>query len=83
MLAGTTYVLTYGVAVRADVPQPSEFRVQINGNYSPGCDTCDAITSGSTALFAPGTWYYETVDYIAQLDDNGLQPTIYLVNDGR
>jgi hypothetical protein len=83
MVANTTYVLTYGVAIRKDISQQSNFRVQINGNYSPtGCNTCDAITSGSTASFVAGKWYYETVDYTAQAADNGLQPTIYLVNDG-
>jgi hypothetical protein len=84
MRAGNTYILTYGVASRADLQDPAGYRVQINGNYSPdGCSLCDAITSGSTGSFASGTWYLETVRYTARPEDEGFQPTIYLVNDGR
>jgi len=86
MIAGDTYILTYGVARRADVLDPAGYRVQINGNYSldpGGCSLCDAITSGSTGSFTPGVWYWETVKYTAQQADQGRQPTIYLVNDGR
>jgi hypothetical protein len=86
MVAGNTYIFTYGVARRADILDPAGYRVQINGKYSldpGGCSTCDAITSGSTGAFTPGVWYWETVQYTAQAADTGFQPTIYLVNDGR
>jgi len=80
---GVTYTLTYAVARRADIPDPGAFRVQINGNYSPSCLTCYAITSGSTGDIPVGQWESFTVSYTAQAADAGTSPTIYLVNDGR
>jgi len=83
MIPGDLYTLIYEVAIRADILAAARFRVQINGNYSPtGCTNCYAITTGSTASFIPGTWYDYSVSYTAKSADAGLQPTIYLVNDG-
>jgi hypothetical protein len=83
MIPGDVYTLIYEVAIRADILAAAQFRVQINGNYSPaGCTNCYAITTGSTASFIPGTWYDYSVSYTAKSADAGLQPTIYLVNDG-
>jgi hypothetical protein len=84
MVKDDVYTLTYAVAIRSDLPDAAAFRVQINGNYDPIlCSNCYAITSGSTSLFIPGTWYSYSVSYTAQAHDAGFQPTIYLVNDGR
>ena len=82
MVQGETYSLTYGVARRADVPDPALFRVQINGNTG-ACPTCFAITAGTTGDFTPGSWQLVNVQYTATAADAGTNPTIYLVNDGR
>src|SRR5690242_14682603 len=83
MVPGTWYSLTYDVAIRADAPVDANFRVQINGNYSPSCPECYAIAFGSTGSFTPGTWHPFTALYQATEADAGFSPTIYLVNDGR
>ncbi len=78
MVSGETYTLRYGVARRFDLDDPAGYRVQINGGGGGF-----AITSGSTAAAPAGTWLYRTVSYTATAADTGLNPTIYLVNDGR